>query len=244
VIAASAVTVVVDNATDSDGDTLTYLFELDVTPSFNGAGLQTSPNVVEGTGTTEAAFSGLSEDTLYWWRARASDGFTTGDWVLSTFRTNATNAAPGAPIAIGPSSGSLIDTATPTLRVDNAHDPDEDVLTYTFEIREDDPAGDVVAGASGIVEGDGETSFTVPETDALSRGKTYFWIAFAEDGTVNGTPSAPESFTVYEEPSTESAGGCGCSLAPESSRVSHGSLIAGALAVLALVARRKASRRG
>ena len=57
--------------------------------------------------------------------------------------------------------GGQANSLTPILKVDNAHDPDEDVLTYGFEVYRDQVLSQVVTSVSG------RPSSTVPASMAL-----------------------------------------------------------------------------
>jgi MYXO-CTERM domain-containing protein len=155
-------------------------------------------------GVTDTQFatpSSLQEDKVHYWRARASDGFTTGDWFVGNFKVNATNGAPSIPVLLNPQDGTLATTQSPTLIVLNAEDPEGEAITYDFEIHKETATGDVVAAATNVTAGLDQTSFA--GQDILERGKPYYWRARAVD--VNGLAgewSAPALFQIQ--------GGCGC----------------------------------
>ena len=101
--------------------------------------------------------------------------------------------------------GEAVDSVTPTLEVTNSRDPDEDGLTYRFEVFSDIAGDNSVAGSPQIDAGvSGRTSWTVDT--ALTSGQTYYWRATATDpqggaeetelipfvvDTTNGAPSTP-----------------------------------------------------
>src|SRR5690606_22541163 len=74
-VTSASVTLTIGAATDPDGDTLSYHFEIADNAAFAGADTSGSQS-----GLTYAV-SGLAEDTTYYWRARASDGSLVSDWV-------------------------------------------------------------------------------------------------------------------------------------------------------------------
>jgi hypothetical protein len=122
---------------------------------------------------------------------------------------NPNNGVPGAPVALSPSSGMASFDARPVLIVLNARDPDEDTLTYEFEVRAGSTDGEQVAGASAVASGEGATRFQVPE--ALAPG-VYTWRARAKDSRGAVSPwSEVASFQVTEvkqdEPPKDD-GGC------------------------------------
>ncbi|NOY46225.1 MAG: tandem-95 repeat protein, partial [Deltaproteobacteria bacterium] len=196
-IATVDVTLEVTNATDADGDVLTYRFELDTAPTFDSPALRTSGDVAEGTGgTTSWSVTGLSDNTGYHWRAKAVD--STGaesPWVGAGFFVNTADDPPSAPVPVSPGDGATVTTATPTLQVLPAEDPDSppDRLAYEFQVY----AGETLA-ASGSSAG---TTWTV--ATPLPDG-TYSWTARATDdtGLASGWSSA-SWFTVAAAPVNE-----------------------------------------
>jgi hypothetical protein len=99
---------------------------------------------------------------------------------------------------------------TPTLRARNAADPEGDALQYTFEVRVGEPSGEVVATGSAPEGTDGETTWVVPDTDALPRGEVYYWTARATDGSLTSPASSPAAFAVFKNSGGGGgAGGCG-----------------------------------
>jgi hypothetical protein len=202
IIAAASVTLQVNNATDPDGDVLSYFFELDTSPTFNSADRIASPAVPTGDNFTSYTASGLKEDKQYYWRARALDAYSSSDWFIASFAVNAVNGKPSAPILLSPSDGSVIGSAMPTLSVLNATDPEGDALTYEFEVHAEKPDGAVVASATGVAAGGAQTLSTL--TTALENGKSFYWTARAVDSHGEAGPwTTPAFFRV-------NAGGCGC----------------------------------
>jgi subtilase family serine protease/flagellar hook assembly protein FlgD len=186
--------VVVGNASDPEGDALRYRFEVDVVPSFDSTQLQVSPPRPEAPG--ETAWTPplpLPDNTLHYWRAAANDGRTTGAFAGSTFFVNVANDAPSSPVALSPTTGMVVGTATPALRLRNAVDLDRDPLTYEFEVT-DDGGATVLASAAGVPAGAAETEWTV--APALPENVHARWRARAQDGSTTGPWSEPQSFRV------------------------------------------------
>jgi MYXO-CTERM domain-containing protein len=73
VTAGQPVTLVAMNATDADGDTLIYFFQISSTSSFDG-GVLGSGEVDEGVGMTAWTTAGPLDGGLWYWRVWASDG--------------------------------------------------------------------------------------------------------------------------------------------------------------------------
>ncbi len=130
-------------------------------------------------------------------RVQASDGAAEGDLVEGgiddVFITGGTsNTPPPAPVLNQPGAGDTVGTSSPALTVDNVTDPDGDAVTYGFRIYGDLLLTDLVATADGVSEGAGTTGWTV--SPPLPAEGTYWWRAYADDGTEWGPFSAPRSF--------------------------------------------------
>ncbi|MDD2852635.1 MAG: carboxypeptidase-like regulatory domain-containing protein [Desulfuromonadaceae bacterium] len=111
--------------------------------------------------------------------------------------------APSAPVLISPANCSDVDTLTPVLMLSNAADPNDDKLSYEFEIFSDIGLTNLVISVT-IPETTGATSWSVPAP--LTENQSYFWRVRAYDGrlyslwmpqasfrvnTVNDPPTAP-----------------------------------------------------
>jgi subtilase family serine protease/flagellar hook assembly protein FlgD len=184
---------VVGNATDPEDDPLTYRFEIDTQSDFGSTARQESSPLGPGPDETEwTPPQALQENTLYYWRAHASDGNTETPSAVASFFVDAVDEAPGAPVPLEPVEGRTVATATPTLRLRNAADPERDPLTYDFEVR--DASGSVVAHAEGVPSGSLETTWTV--TTALAEDEAFTWLARAFDEELFGDWSGPAAFRV------------------------------------------------
>ncbi len=109
--------------------------------------------------------------------------------------------APSAPALFAPANGSDVYTYTPTLVVSNAADPNDDTLTYEFELYSDVGLSNLIAASGVVSQGTGTTSWTVP-ADLLENAH-YFWRARAYDGKLYGPWMNTASFrinTVNEPP--------------------------------------------
>jgi hypothetical protein len=104
------------------------------------------------------------------------------------------NAAPSAPALSDPPEGGTVSSSMPTLTVTNASDADPgDVLTYGFVVYSDELCTSVAASASGVVEGSATTAWIV---DTPLTNGTYYWRAYADDGTERGPLMDTGSFIV------------------------------------------------
>ncbi len=101
--------------------------------------------------------------------------------------------APSAPALSGPAIGTDLDSFTPLLSVSNAADPNDDRLTYEFEIYADSGLTNLVASGT-VSETTGTTAWTVPVP--LTENQTWYWRARAHDGRLYGPWMAPASFRV------------------------------------------------
>ncbi len=173
-VATNSVDLIVNNASDLDNNALVYEFELDTVISFDSASVQRSGTINEGVATTLWNVSGLQEDTTYFWRARASDGNSSSDWVQASFTVNSNNTAPPVPTIDNPGDGAWVATLTPTLSVMPVVDPDGDPVTYRFQLYADPEL-------SNLLE-----EFTTADTqwlltNPLSNNTWYYWRARSED---------------------------------------------------------------
>ncbi len=193
-------TLTVQNSTDPDDNEtmdypLTYEFEV-----YSDAGLtnlvESQTAVPEGSGTTAVTLTTvLSENTDYWWRSRANDGVQNGAYgTVRSFFVTVVNEAPAAPTLNSPTDGSLLGTARPLLRVNNANDPDRDSpLSYAFEVYRDLSLSTLEVGTPAVSGGccSGTTSWLLPAS--LSFSRWYWWVSRAKDAALTGPDMATAS---------------------------------------------------
>jgi len=183
-VAAASPDLVVDNATDPQGDALTYDFEV-----YSDAALTTLVTSVSGepetaTQTEWKVDVALAENTEYWWRARASDGNTAGPWSsVETFLVNTANEAPDVPLLTYPIGGETVSSLLPAVLWQEVADADGDGVTYDVELYDGD--GLLVDSATGVV-GDGSEGTWTPSFSLIEDG-TYSWTARSVDD--NGAAS-------------------------------------------------------
>jgi subtilase family serine protease/flagellar hook assembly protein FlgD/fibronectin type 3 domain-containing protein len=183
-------------AVDPEGDPVSYSFEIDRNPSFSSPEIQRADGVFGGPSDVRFRVpAALTENALYHWRARGSDGLATGEWSrVESFRVDQGNEPPAAPRLQSPTGGTLVSTRTPPLVVVNAADPEEDTLTYDFEVYRDRNLLDLVATISRIREGENVTAWSV--SPRLDEDVEYYWRARARDSQQAGSWSLSESFRV------------------------------------------------
>ncbi|UCD84576.1 MAG: S8 family serine peptidase [Deltaproteobacteria bacterium] len=176
-------TLQVNNSIDVDNDQLTYFFEIDIVPAFNSFELQQSSAQTEGeAGTTSwAPLVALSDNTLYYWRARSEDEHGSSSiWMsTATFFVNTANDAPSDPEIAEPQQEAEVTTLKPLLIVENSYDLDMDSLVYYFEISETQNFSDPTSRSPAIVEG---TDTTAWQTPTLQDNVHYYWRVRAYDG--------------------------------------------------------------
>jgi hypothetical protein len=200
----------VHNSTDLDKDPLTYEFEI-----YGDASLSSLVTGITGISETpDSTFwiapVNLVENNTYYWRARAYDRQAYSPWMpVASFMVNTANDTPGAPGLSAPSNGVSLATLAPTLAVNNAIDPDNDSLTYDFEVY---AGGTLVWSITGVPQNaSGITSVAV--SPALSDNTSYTWRARAYDGDRYGAwmdmasfsthmPSSSITVTIEVEPET------------------------------------------
>jgi hypothetical protein len=165
---------VAGNAQDVDEDELTYFFELDTVNTFDSAAKQTSGEMTEGSDSTIWPVFTLDDNTTYFWRVKASDGFAQSPWAKGNFFVNTANDAPSTPTLKNPGQGAWVSTITPTLELNASQDLDNDPLSYRFEVYADEAMGQLVAAG---VSGSPEWVVSVE----LNDNTWYYWRAQAED---------------------------------------------------------------
>ena len=173
---------VTQNVADPDGDFVRYDYQIFTDEDLSDLFAEALDVDEVPTGETSVTLIlDLTEDTLYYWRARAVATDVTGPWSeAETFIFNQRNAPPGRPTAISPLG--YASENPPVLRVENAIEPEFEEVVYDFEVfngisvREDL----LVSRIEGVLEGDaGETSVTLDVT--LEEGANYTWRTRARD---------------------------------------------------------------
>lgn len=102
--------------------------------------------------------------------------------------------APSAPSLNAPGAGEDVETLTPVLSINNASDPNDDRLTYAFELYEDPGLTSLVISSAMVSQTANTTSWPAPMD--LTENATYFWRARAYDELFYGEWMTPASFRV------------------------------------------------
>lgn len=164
--------------------------ELDDQPDFSSP--QVFSQVVDASGQVIWSQSGLTHDTVYYWRARGSDQPNTryGRWQHGQFTTVALAGEPLVQV-VNPSNQSWVTTVTPELSIAiDSHNGFAD--TFQVDIYEDDQA--TVLFNSQVV--DQPTALS----PALNDRSRYYWQAKALHGDGSETPFTPlQSFFVIDD---------------------------------------------
>ncbi len=164
------------NAVDGENDLLTYEFEIytDATLTDLAASAGGQPQGYPETSWTVDV--PLSDNQIYFWRARASDLYSTGPWSdTASFWVNAPNSVPTPVDLIAPANNSGMSALQPTFTWTDATDPDPyDHITYDLYYSTDSTF-DSMYTISGIED----TSYLL--TTQLSYGTEYFWKVRAND---------------------------------------------------------------
>lgn len=194
-VASLATEVVAANSSDRDSPAISYFFEADTVPTFNSGNVIRSPGIGQGSGSTSWQLAGLSDNTRYYLRAKASDGSAESAWsAVTSFFANTANDAPTTPVLANPSSGAGVNVFAPLLSVHNASDLDWDALSYEFELYADAALTNLVARAEAIAETPSVTGWQVPLS--LTENMTYYWRSRAFDGSLHGAWTTAAPFTV------------------------------------------------
>jgi len=173
---------VINNSTDPDGTTPVYHFQLANSSSFATIAVENLSVTQGATTTTWQVNPVLTNLTTYYWRVRAYDGQAYSSWSSTRqFYVNqpAGNSPPNAPTCSTPINGARIATLSPDLTVNNATDPNSDVLTYQFELY-DNSFSTLLAQSPAVAQGTGSTTtWRVPIT--LAQKTNYRWRVRAYD---------------------------------------------------------------
>ncbi len=182
-----------------------YSFEI-----YSDAGLTQlydfSSEISEGKNTTLWTVSkSLMENTNYWWRAKSYIGNLKSAWMTPIlFTVDIANNPPTKPKNSYPPDKSEVSTTYPKLEITNASDPEDDILTYEFNLYDPDrtvyKVREIPEGSNGI------TQWNVQYV--LKNNVWYYWESRAVDengeqgewmdrssflvNTSNNPPSVPE----------------------------------------------------
>jgi len=162
------------NSSDADGDTLFYYFELDRVSTFDSPDKQQSPEISEGIDTSAWDVTGLSEDTWYYWRVKASDGAADSPWTCGRFFVNTENNPPPVPVIKNPGKGAWVGTRWPQLAMHAPLHPEPEAVSYTFEVYSDANC------QNRLIQNETGSPVFVPQA-GLDNNSLYYWRVLAAD---------------------------------------------------------------
>ncbi len=187
----------VDNATDPDGEDLDLdweVYEDDTLTTLATAGGPVLQDPSGQTGWTVAV--ALVENETYHWRAAASDAAVDGPWsAVESFTVNEVNEAPTVPVIVTPGDGEVVASVSPTLQWGVSVDPDGDAVAYDVEVYEGDVGSVLADSAAGIVDDEGFVDWTTAATLLEDTAYTAVARAVDEHGLASDW-SVPVSFVV------------------------------------------------
>lgn len=131
------VDLVADTSANTNAAALTYYFEVDKVNTFDSPALQTSGGLSSDGSTVTWHLSALTDNTKYYWRVKANDGQAESYWTTGSFFINVDNIVPLIPTTKNPGNNSWVSTLTPLLAAVPVKSPDNDAITYRFEVYTD-----------------------------------------------------------------------------------------------------------
>ncbi len=165
---------VIENSTDSHGDTLTYEYEVYADADMTSLVASTG-EVAQGPGqTTWQVPIELTEHAWYYWRVRASDGVSQSPRATGSFFVKTTNSPPGPFQISAPLDGTEVAMLSPVLEVTNSIDPDGDAVTYEFEVYGDAGGGQAPFGGTPRVLPGRTTIFLPHRLSTIRNCDTIF----------------------------------------------------------------------
>jgi len=116
----------------------------------------------------------LQDNSYYYWRVRAYDGYTYSQWANGEFFVNTVNDLPVAPGLSSPQEGLELEDSNALLEVSNASDVDDDVLYYEFMVYSDIELQTLVTQSGILAESEsGMTAWAIDQQ--LNDGQSYYW---------------------------------------------------------------------
>jgi hypothetical protein len=136
----------------------------------------------------------LIDGETYYLRMRVSNGETWSEWFYASFRMN---SLPTVPMLLTPKNDVVVNTASPTLYVNNSADAEDDSLTYDFGLVNDSICGELLhQEILDLLEGIDSTG-AQPWT--LDENCRYWWAARVFDQHEYSEWSTSASFWINAE---------------------------------------------
>lgn len=193
VVASVTPTLEFANATDADGDTLTYQIRV---LSGDLVVYQAEVAAAAGATTSTVVTNALDENAAYSWTVQAFDADQASEIASATFVVNAVDEAPAAPELLAPKANASIVGADLLSWTEPAVvDPNDYVSGYQLEVASDATFTNVLAVQSA--DGTSLPLASLAGYDALVAGEAYFWrVSALDSGQLASLPS-PSSPFVY-----------------------------------------------
>ncbi len=116
----------------------------------------------------------LQDNSHYYWRVRAYDGYTYSMWANGEFFANSENDLPSKPGLSAPLNGTSLEDSNALLEVSNSTDVDNDTLYYEFAVYLEPELQTPVAQSMILAEDvSGMTNWIVDQE--LNHGQSYYW---------------------------------------------------------------------
>ncbi len=181
-------TLQIQNSSDNELDALTYDYELYDDELLTSLVAQADNQPEGATNSSWAVGMSLTDDMVYYWRARANDGYEDGAWsTAATFWVNADNQLPGAFDLIAPADSAIMSDELVTYHWAKSSESDlYDTLSYSLII-----ANDEAFTAADTMSGINDSVYT--PVDSTSAGLNYYWKVLAVD-KFSGVTQSSQAF--------------------------------------------------
>ena len=173
----------VAHATDPDpGEWRRYECQVAEDDGFEGVTQAPEFDEAADVETSSIQLAELRENTRYWMRCRARDrDATAGDWSdVVALRVNIIEEPPTVPTPVWPLDGARIEDETLAMRATAADDPEDQPLTYVFEVGFEPgfAAEDAIYTSEPVEAADGLVRHEI----SLDDDTVYYWRITVSDG--------------------------------------------------------------
>lgn len=172
----------INNSSSPRGLPLTYDYEVYADEAGTSLVASSAGEPEDGSGmSTWTVDVSLGDDTPYWWRARADDGYVASGWMaLDPIFVNLANSAPSVPVPLSPVGDEAVSVLGPSLQWANASDDEGLPFSYDVQVWSGDGAT-LVTEVVGLPD-DGFDAFGewVASPD-LPDESSYLWTVRATD---------------------------------------------------------------
>ncbi len=199
------VSLIIQNATTTGERPLWLQVQLASDPSFSVL-LHHADRITPGEGgrTTYRIPEALGAGYTYYWRTRALDGANTGPYSEPASFKVVEPVVFDAPVPLEPVGN--ITTVTPVFKLRNGRIIGSSNVVYRIEVGTAPDPASIVAVLTAAADPSGTTSIAV---GTVPYATTYYWRAYATDGTSSSPYSAVVSFRTPNSPTGGGGGGTG-----------------------------------